>query len=766
MRLFRRKAQDANDIYEPLVRTGFGGNTYVMDQRQRAQVKDLIHRYGRWVHLCTTINAQAAAAIKPRLFIVGGSADAVRRSKIGRAVDCKTMDFLRGRGGIDPGQHISKAMAVTDDIAEVTEHPALTAFNDANPHEERFSFWEGVYSDLQIAGRSFSLMTTATDAENAPPEGFWRMMPQYTTPLPGEDGEFLKGFQYKVGTDSKVYRPDEVMWFKVYDPSNPWGGVGRLEAWLKTVDADWAIVAYQEWLFRRGGSPDYVVVSKDAKMTDPQKKAFRAEWLRMFGALARRRSNLAFASGDIDLKKMQESMRDMEYQKGREIVRDEICTAFGVPKAIITSDTSNRAVADAALIQHMRYTVWPMVLRVQERINQQIMPRWSDRLLIVHDNPIPEDRALLIQDRESKLRSGYSVNQIRLSEGEPALDDPAADVPMVAAGIVPLGTPPPSAFPPVPVQDETETETAKSAGQTKSPVIDTDKAVSETATNVKRAETVISMKAWHMGEIDPCSCHKTKADEGQPARDDDFSDGDNPKMAKAIADEQHEKLAGVESSVQAGGDDVNVSAVMGDSDEWARDMAAVVNNPVAAAVEVAGSSAVQALEVGISFDMQNRRAIDYVKDTSRRIGNQTTDTFRNQIAAAIEAGLEKGESTDQIAKRLQAVDELIGRKAKMIARTETAFATIEGSVQGWEQSGVVRGKKWLLAPDACEFCRSVAKEYDQKVLDLRKEFKPLGSRVQSADDPTKFLAVDYVALNGPPLHPNDRCDLVPVLDDE
>jgi hypothetical protein len=81
-------------------------------------------------------------------------------------------------------------------------------------------------------------------------------------------------------------------------------------------------------------------------------------------------------------------------------------------------------------------------------------------------------------------------------------------------------------------------------------------------------------------------------------------------------------------------------------------------------------------------------------------------------------------------------------RAEMIARTELAYAHVQGNVQAWAETGEVVGTRWILGdlhdkPDVCDECA------DRGVVPLGDEY---------AD------GVDY-----PPAHPNCICDVVPVL---
>lgn len=118
------------------------------------------------------------------------------------------------------------------------------------------------------------------------------------------------------------------------------------------------------------------------------------------------------------------------------------------------------------------------------------------------------------------------------------------------------------------------------------------------------------------------------------------------------------------------------------------------------------------------------------------IPQATRDMLRTEIAAAYEQGL----SNDAIAEMLAESHAFSDARAEMIARTETAFADIEGNLQAYEASGQVAQKEWLTAADCCDECHKL----NGVVVALGDAF-PNGGGI------------------GPPLHPNCRCDVLPVL---
>jgi SPP1 gp7 family putative phage head morphogenesis protein len=122
---------------------------------------------------------------------------------------------------------------------------------------------------------------------------------------------------------------------------------------------------------------------------------------------------------------------------------------------------------------------------------------------------------------------------------------------------------------------------------------------------------------------------------------------------------------------------------------------------------------------------------------------QITEGTREYIRSTVTQAEAEGWSTDQLSTALQDGAAFDENRADMIARTESGMADVAGNVEGWRASGVVDKKEWLAAPDCCDECQDL----DGEIVDIDEPFPDGGG-------------------DGPPLHPNCRCNVLPVLSDE
>lgn len=147
---------------------------------------------------------------------------------------------------------------------------------------------------------------------------------------------------------------------------------------------------------------------------------------------------------------------------------------------------------------------------------------------------------------------------------------------------------------------------------------------------------------------------------------------------------------------------------------------------------------VSAEDLDTMLSLTNEGAVSWAEERAGELVTQIDETTRDRVRELVARAEDEGWSNDELADAI-ADDGVFGPdRADLIARTETAAADVQGNLIGWKESGVVEGKQWIVAQDGeCDECAAL----DGASVGLDEEF-PGGD---------------------PPLHPNCRCDVLPVL---
>jgi SPP1 gp7 family putative phage head morphogenesis protein len=135
---------------------------------------------------------------------------------------------------------------------------------------------------------------------------------------------------------------------------------------------------------------------------------------------------------------------------------------------------------------------------------------------------------------------------------------------------------------------------------------------------------------------------------------------------------------------------------------------------------------------------------DVVAANVAKFTKSMLDTDRQKMIDILTNGLEQGRSIPDIRDAIQAdFNDIEKTQAQLITRTEVARVTSQSSLDAWEQSGLVEGKQWVVIQggDECD-------AYDGEIESLSGNFY---------SDTSEFADGD------PPIHPNCKCQLIPII---
>jgi len=192
-------------------------------------------------------------------------------------------------------------------------------------------------------------------------------------------------------------------------------------------------------------------------------------------------------------------------------------------------------------------------------------------------------------------------------------------------------------------------------------------------------------------------------------------------------------------------------------------------------VNEAGQAAILTVSAD-SFDPTDPQVVAFIAGRTEKVSKSINEETDKQLRSELADGLNKGESIQELQARIERVyGAAAGYRAERIARTETIRAETFSSIEGWRQSEQVEGKEWYTAVDerVCSYCKPM----DGKTIGLTKSFFKKGSSFttpqldgngnpvidEDGNDVMTTIKFDYESIDGPPLHANCRCTLLPIL---
>jgi len=189
--------------------------------------------------------------------------------------------------------------------------------------------------------------------------------------------------------------------------------------------------------FKNMARPDVVFETKDEVDKDTAERmltAWRAEYQG-----AKNVGKGAFLPPGYKASKFSLTPQELDYLEGRRWTRGEIATIYGVPEALIATEKVNRANMESSIYVYMKWAILPRLVRLEQKLNERLLPMFDERLFVAFDDPIPENKELRLKEMEAHLKNLYSnVNQERAIDGNEPVD--WGDQIYAPINIVPLGS--------------------------------------------------------------------------------------------------------------------------------------------------------------------------------------------------------------------------------------------------------------------------------------------------------------------------------------
>lgn len=687
----------------------------------------LIQHYHGWVHHCAWINAQAVSEVPLKLFVAGGSEKVATRNPAP-----KTKAF---NGNLPHARR--KAMPHGGEFAEVLEHPAFAVLDDPNPYMTGREMRQLLELYRSLTGNAY--LWKERGALNLV-VGLWPLPSQYMRMVPGET-EILDGYLYKKGVREAAFTPDEIIHFRRPNPNDPYFyGYGETESEANIAALGDAIDDYERRTLENNARPDFVLES-EMPMDRQQTADLRREFWRLHGSTSNAQ-RFAILSGGLELKPIGWSPKDVSYLKGEDKIMRRIGMAMGIPKSMLTTDDVNLANAEIGERQHAKYTVKPRLEYDCEQLTERWLIEYDERLFWGFDDPTPENEKEQAEIDEIRLRSKLrTINEIRARDNLEPLE-----------GGDEISQPAP-AFPAGFMSYTTETAHIGHDGHYHSP-----KALPGPQAGGNGRKQVSEMP-----EDSPEIRAFARIMRGLFAQQRQQVLGDN-KAVKAVVPVGEGELTAIEVEAMS-------EALTAAAPGWAEATAAATGSTLAGIIAAGAERGVTILSergVEIAFDVTRAEVVRaiFAEDYTKRWASAVTITTRDRVHAHIAAAYEHGESIPQLRDRLMNMfDGFDKKRATMIARTEMSRAVGVGQKEAWRQSGQVTETRWICAYDCCPFCA----ELDGRTISISPgaTYADLGTEITAADGSTYLVNYETFegarGINGPPLHPNCRCEESPIL---
>ena len=353
--------------------------------------------------------ARAEESFAPDPYLYGNEAYLYRKlSWLAVAVQtlaqsCATVKFSVERYEVDP------ATGTLGDV-DIPHHPFEELLRKPNPLQSRSEFLEAWFSYRILTGNGLVWLNRA-DEESEPVE-MWVIPSDMIRPVP--DGKmFIKGYIFTSQYGQEIpLQPWEVMHWKRFNPASMYWGLSAVDAIATAAHTD---LAKSERDLRsnkvENGRMPGILAFADS-FTDPDWEDLqhqiddKANKMRQFMLLRN------VKAGGIQWIQTALAARDMQQVESRNLTQKEIYDTIAPGLLSMLSESATEANAKSGKATFSEYAMWPLLESAGQKITNDVLPAYGEKLQGEFDDVRVKDKALELQEQQEYSRT-HTIDEVR-----------------------------------------------------------------------------------------------------------------------------------------------------------------------------------------------------------------------------------------------------------------------------------------------------------------------------------------------------------------
>jgi len=652
----------------------------------------------------------------------------------------------------DNGEEIEPGTPVYNTISSIFRYP--------NPNMD-YRFFKGfMQMQLDLTGMAFAIRQD--DSAFGLPLYLWPIPSKSLVKIHYSDKllNWIDGFEFMIGQKRVMYPANKILYFYYPHPEDPRAPCSPIKSQAYAVDIDHYIEVYERDFFKNSARFDYAIkYPEEIALEEEDIERLKRQWKEKFqGGGAGSYHELAILDQGADVVELSPKNEDLALMSLAQWSQDKVLAAYTVPagKVGLVKDV-NKANAVGIDITFNSECIMPRLKLHDAVVNRMVLSQFDSRIELRHNNPVPRDRELDIEEIKTKVGTPiWSVNEGRKRDNLPPVE--GGDVVYVPLNMMPLSATVPSLPEEEPIEDDDE------EGEVEEALIIEDEKLIEfkeyTEEHLDRRWYKFKQytEAWESMLMNKmASLFEAQKEEVIQNLEKEYDNTRSLKDKHNQIRQSFKKKWNIFLSKYNGWSTNKVVEDIERNPEMVRDLIIYPDNKVlAVAVEgiikgwrvfavldklkdvfttiekaklgsivfdwdnnlktfdrlgrqvhesillETGEEELTSLGIDSGFQITNEYAKQYLGEKVRDFSQNVLSTKYNQLKRTLRTGFGKGENLNQLSSRVAKVYRgVLGRgyEALRIARTEVVSSSNKGAMLAYQQSGVVVERQWLSARD-------------------------------------------------------------------
>ena len=677
----------------------------------------------------------------------------------------------------------------TGEVEQVYDHEVLSLLRSVNPWTTARDLFKFTQSYKDLAGESFWYLNKSGKNGTGKITQIIMLRPDWIEVVPDE-ATFIKHYKYKVpGMNPVIIPADQIIHFKEFNPTDPYRGLSIVGAGALTIDTDNFSEKYNRKFFENSAIPS-VVLETEQKLDDRIANRVREQWYNEYGGPSKAHK-VALLEGGLKINPFSISHKDAEFLEGQKFNRDKILALFQVPKTVLgMTEGVTVSNADATDRVFSKRVVKPQMQLLVDTLTEFLLPHYrdGDKLFFGFEDPVPEN----VEQKNLTIKALFEVgaitqNEIREQYDMDVSEDDAMDRFYLPFNLTPvtggeddemepavrsmvrkkLPAPPPPTIKEK-IKSDISSEVHKEVmGALKGQL---EKSEKERRERKEKSEKAESKKKAQKDEAEEIGKNELTEDQKNAVWHEKIAKTDSRELqyrrllTENFNRQQTEALQRLEESaknVKKALTANQAKKILFNLKVEDKIIVEMVLPLIQEIIQEAGEDGLALLGLDpADFNVTDNVVQQFIKGPAlkgvKKMNRTTKTALRQALAEVIQNGGGIPEASEAIQRVFETADKV---RADRIARTEVLKANNKGTVEAWKQSNVVVGKEWFTAIDerVCEWCGPM----HGKVIGLNATYVEQGETLIGAEG--RPLDLSFAGVDEPPLHPNCRCTLLPVI---
>ncbi len=281
-------------------------------------------------------------------------------------------------------------------LAEAVSRPPLEVWQRPNPGgdlelaapdhplqlllERPNDLWDGgqmlraVESRLALWGSAYVVI--ARDADGIPLE-MWPLPTPEVRVVAGESDRTIRGFIHETPDGRVAYLPEEMLWFRRFNPAQSTDGFSSMAPARAAVDMGSEALRFNRRFYIHSAMPSDLVITTDSNPNQEQIDRLLETWqVRLIDPDQAHKPIIL--SGGVDMKRLGSNQSEMEFIAALQWSVEEVSRAFGVPKVFL-SEFEDATLANVRTMEQFlwRNTIIPELKMLEDGINHRLAPHFA-----------------------------------------------------------------------------------------------------------------------------------------------------------------------------------------------------------------------------------------------------------------------------------------------------------------------------------------------------------------------------------------------------